>query len=157
MVLRFKVKWQYLSPSLEFFRLFLYACIQIMALSWKYLLELIKNERSFLLDRLKILIFKNVLFRDWNYIYAFIKYISAYIEMAKKSTMLFRLLSSAGTGYFYVGKKNVRYKFSIFKGQSQKIITTQIRSISQSLCRLQRGQNAFRKKKNMSRSHLINS
>ncbi|MCL4116180.1 UNVERIFIED_CONTAM: hypothetical protein GTU68_013258 [Idotea baltica] len=29
--------------------------------------------------------------------------------MAKKSTMLFRLLSTAGTGYFYVGKKNVRY------------------------------------------------
>ena len=32
--------------------------------------------------------------------------------MAKKSTMLFRLLSSAGTGYFYVGKKNVRYCYN---------------------------------------------
>ena len=30
------------------------------------------------------------------------------ISMAKKSTMLFRLMSSAGTGFFYVGKKNVR-------------------------------------------------
>jgi ribosomal protein L33 len=32
--------------------------------------------------------------------------------MAKKGTMLFRLLSSAGTGYFYIGHKNVKYKIS---------------------------------------------
>jgi ribosomal protein L33 len=27
---------------------------------------------------------------------------------AKKATMLFKLLSSAGTGFFYVGKKNIK-------------------------------------------------
>jgi ribosomal protein L33 len=26
----------------------------------------------------------------------------------KKTTMLFKLLSSAGTGFFYVGKKNIK-------------------------------------------------
>jgi ribosomal protein L33 len=41
--------------------------------------------------------------------------------MAKKSTMLFRLLSSAGTGYFYVGKKNVRYVFHDSQRHSKKI------------------------------------
>lgn len=30
------------------------------------------------------------------------------ISMAKKSTILYRLLSSAGTGFFYIGKKNTR-------------------------------------------------
>lgn len=29
-----------------------------------------------------------------------------FIIMAKKSTILFRLLSSVGTGYFYVGSKS---------------------------------------------------
>lgn len=29
--------------------------------------------------------------------------------MAKKSTILFRLLSSAGTGYKYLGEKNSKY------------------------------------------------
>ena len=33
--------------------------------------------------------------------------------MAKKSTVLYKLLSSAGTGFFYVGEKNTKFKYII--------------------------------------------
>ena len=29
--------------------------------------------------------------------------------MAKKSTVLYKLLSTAGTGFFYVGEKNTKF------------------------------------------------
>jgi large subunit ribosomal protein L33 len=29
--------------------------------------------------------------------------------MAKKATMLYKLVSQAGTGFYYVGEKNTRY------------------------------------------------
>jgi len=37
--------------------------------------------------------------------------------MAKKSTMMYRLLSSAGTGFYYVGKnsKNAARKMTLMK------------------------------------------
>lgn len=30
--------------------------------------------------------------------------------MGKKSTVLYKLVSSAGTGFFYVGEKNTKFK-----------------------------------------------
>ena len=34
--------------------------------------------------------------------------------MAKKGTVLYRLLSSAGTGYYYVGEKNTKFLLSYY-------------------------------------------
>lgn len=45
------------------------------------------------------------IFFTLNYI-KYIQYTQENIKMAKKGLILFRLLSSAGTGYTYLGSKN---------------------------------------------------